>query len=281
MPLFKTKKALTTALNQLDKTQQIGFVPTMGALHEGHASLIQKATLENDIVVVSIFVNPTQFNNREDLLKYPNTISLDVALIYSILDSCMIFIPAVEEMYENSVSPKSYNLGGLDTVMEGAFRANHFNGVATIVSALLRLVKPHKAYFGEKDYQQLTIIKKLVALEDIPVTIVGCPIIRELNGLAMSSRNEQLSTDIREKAGLIFATLSAVKVKFCTQCVQVISEWVRHIFENEEEFTLEYFVIADVKTLKPIMSNKENKPYRAFVAVYVNGVRLIDNISLN
>jgi len=281
MPLFKTKKALTTALHQLDKTQQIGFVPTMGALHEGHASIIQKATLENDIVVVSIFVNPTQFNNREDLLKYPNTIGLDVALIYSILDSCMIFIPAVEEMYENSVSTKSYNLGGLDTVMEGAFRANHFNGVATIVSALLRLVKPHKAYFGEKDYQQLTIIKKLVALEDIPVTIIGCPIIRELNGLAMSSRNERLSTDIREKAGLIFATLSAVKVKFCTQSVQVISEWVHHIFENEEEFTLEYFVIADVKTLKPIMSNRENKSYRAFVAVYANGVRLIDNISLN
>ena len=208
MLVFQTKNELKTYLTiSNSNAKKIGMVPTMGALHLGHASLVEKAISENDLTVVSIFVNPTQFNNQEDLLKYPSTFEKDSQLLKSISKDIIIFAPSVSEMYSDHVASKKYDFQGLDKVMEGAFREGHFDGVGTIVESLLLTASPDRAYFGEKDFQQLQIIKKLVRLQNIPVAIIGCPILRESNGLAMSSRNERLSKELRKEAGFIYETL--------------------------------------------------------------------------
>ncbi|MEP2278232.1 pantoate--beta-alanine ligase [Maribacter sp.] len=281
MPVIQTKTKLKEELKNLGNKRDLALVPTMGALHKGHASLIKKAVEENENIIVSIFVNPTQFNNKEDLDKYPKTIEADIHLISAISEKIIIFTPEVSEIYPNTIVPKIYDFEGLDKVMEGEFRDDHFNGVGTIVEELLNIVQPSRAYFGEKDFQQLRIIQKLTEIQDIPVEIIGCKIIREDHGLAMSSRNERLSKNIRQKAAFIYETLKTAKSKFGTENALNVKDWVINQFENNRDFQLEYFDITDVETLTPIKNKINNVKYRAFIAVYVEDVRLIDNIALN
>lgn len=281
MLLFKTAAALKSHLSSLVQKAQLGLVPTMGALHRGHAALVERACRENDEVVVSIFVNPTQFDNENDLNNYPQTLEPDMALLKMVSEDIIIFAPTVAEIYSNKVAAKTYDFEGLDRVMEGAFRSDHFNGVGTIVETLLRLVAPDRAYFGEKDFQQLQIVKNLVASQNLPVTVVGCPIVRESSGLAMSSRNERLSKPLRNEASFIYKTLVAAKKKFGTKSAKEVVQWVSEQFKVHPLLELEYIEIADSETLTPILKKQHNRKYRAFVAVYADDVRLIDNIALN
>nr|WP_315007499.1 pantoate--beta-alanine ligase [uncultured Capnocytophaga sp.] len=258
----------------------VGLVPTMGALHEGHLSLIQKALSENDIVVVSIFVNPTQFNNAEDLEKYPRNLSGDIKTIERLSQEVIIFAPEISEMYESTPKAISFDFGGLDKVMEGKFREGHFQGVATIVEKLFELVKPTRAYFGEKDYQQILIIKSMLEQRKLPVTLVPCPIVREKSGLAMSSRNERLSPEGRKQAAFIYSVLQEAQKLFTTASVAEVEAFVKEQFSQKEGFDLEYFTITKSDTLEEVKEKKSSESYRAFITVYVEGVRLIDNIAL-
>lgn len=282
MHVFDHKKELVSFLQgERKKNRTIGLVPTMGALHTGHISLVKKALSENDLAVVSIFVNPTQFDKKDDLEKYPRNFDNDIDLLKSVSDKIVVFAPTVDEIYGHNVQSQSYKFDGLDKVMEGEFRAGHFDGVGTIVELLLRTVAPDKAYFGEKDFQQLQIIRKMAQLKKLPYTIIGCPIEREPNGLAMSSRNERLSKTTRKEAGFIHETLQAAKSKFGTESANSIKDWVKSEFGKNPMFNLEYFEIADEDTLTPILKKQDGQKYRAFVAVYADNVRLIDNLRLN
>ncbi|GLB47953.1 pantothenate synthetase [Neptunitalea sp. Y10] len=282
MNLFKEKEKLNDFFsNQNQNATRIGLVPTMGALHEGHISLIHRAVSENDMVVVSIFVNPTQFNNKEDLDKYPRTLQEDIDKIKAFNEHVIIYAPATEDVYATAVQAANFDFDGLEFQMEGKHRPGHFDGVGTIVKKLFEIVKPTNAYFGEKDFQQLQIIKKMVAKEQMPVNIVGCPILREANGLAMSSRNERLQPETRKNASFIFETLLLAKDMFGTKNVRDVEHWVTEAFEKNENFELEYIEICDEETLKPVTENLNTKNYRAFIAVYADEVRLIDNIALN
>ena len=258
----------------------VGLVPTMGALHEGHLSLIQKALSENDIVVVSIFVNPTQFNNAEDLEKYPRNLSGDIKTIERLSQEVVIFAPEISEMYESTPKAISFDFGGLDKVMEGKFREGHFQGVATIVEKLFELVKPTRAYFGEKDYQQILIIKSMLEQRKLPITLVPCPIVREESGLAMSSRNERLSPEGRKQAAFIYSVLQEAQKLFTTAEVAEVEAFVKEQFSQKKGFDLEYFTITKADTLEEVKEKKSSESYRAFITVYVEGVRLIDNIAL-
>lgn len=280
---FHNKTELSHQIDVLKaKGQSIGFVPTMGALHNGHLSLVNKGLGQNDTVVVSIFVNPTQFDNQEDLTNYPRTIDADVALLKTVSDkSIVVYAPSVGDIYGNNIASQSFTYDGLEHEMEGAFRDGHFDGVGTIVKRLLEIVKPNYAYFGEKDFQQLQIIKKLVELHQIPVTIVGCAIHRAEDGLAMSSRNTRLTSEHRAVAPFIYKTLKTAKVKFGTKSAKIVTEWVDKQFKKQPLLELEYFIIADIETLKPVKRKSTKKSYRAFIAVYVGDIRLIDNIALN
>lgn len=260
---------------------KIGLVPTMGALHEAHLGLVREALNANDWVVVSIFVNPTQFDKKEDLDNYPQTLEQDVALLQAVSDDILVFAPSVDDMYEGHTVSEHFDFDGLEHEMEGKFRTGHFDGVGTIVKRLFEIVKPDIAYFGEKDYQQLRIIEKMVEKHQIPVIIKGCEIHREPNGLAMSSRNIRLTADQREEAAVIYRTLKTAKEKFGIKSANEVTEWVEKQFGNYPMFQLEYFTIADTETLKPIKRKSKNKHYRAFIAVYADKVRLIDNIALN
>lgn len=254
----------------------------MGALHHGHLSLVNFGLNDNDFVVVSIFVNPTQFNNVEDLKKYPRTLERDVKLLKTVAEEeIIVYAPTVEDIYADNVTSKTFTFGGLENEMEGAFRPGHFDGVGTIVKRLLEIVKPQKAYFGQKDFQQLQIVKKLVEIHKIPTEIVGCPIFRADDGLAMSSRNERLTSKHRAAAPFIFKTLKSAKLKFGTESALKVTEWVTKQFENNNLLELEYFLIADVETLKPVKRKSTKKTYRAFIAAYAGDIRLIDNIALN
>ena len=259
MLLIKTSKQLQVHLSSLKKNESLGLVPTMGALHIGHAALVKRAVQENDAVVVSIFVNPTQFNNPEDLEKYPQTLKADIKVLEKISKDIIVFAPSTEEMYSENVKSVKYNFGGLEHVMEGAFRDGHFDGVGTIVEALLTLVKPDKAYFGEKDFQQLQIIKKLTEIRKIPVKIVGCPIVRETNGLAFSSRNERLSKRMRNEAAFIYKTLKTAKTKFGTESAKNVKDWVTKQFMQHPDLELEYIEITQAKILKPIIRKQKNR----------------------
>jgi pantoate--beta-alanine ligase len=282
MQIFYGKAALMDYLTSVKTTNStIGFVPTMGALHKGHQSLMLQSTKENDITVVSIFVNPTQFNNPEDLEKYPRTLDDDIIKITNINSDIIVFAPTVDDMYEGKTLSQSFNFDGLENKMEGKFRPGHFDGVGTIVKRLFEIVNPTKAYFGEKDFQQVQIVKKMVEKNHIPVTIITCPIFREINNLAMSSRNERLTLQEREEAGIIYKILSKTKSKFANNSAQNISSWVKNEFEKNKSFTLEYFEIADEDTLSTCIRKSKNKKYRAFIAVFINNIRLIDTISLN
>lgn len=281
MVIHTQKKSLVQALSENSENKRIGFVPTMGALHSGHISLVEKALAENDVAVVSIFVNPTQFNNREDLKTYPRTPEADISILEQLKGNLMVYLPAIADIYEDAVLATHYNFGGLEHQMEGKFRKGHFDGVGTVVNKLLKIIEPQRAYFGEKDYQQLQIVKKLVQIENLPVTIIGCPILREPNGLAMSSRNQRLSAKQFEEASLIFKTLKEVRENFSRKSIAELNALVSERFLQNGHLNLEYFEIANAATLKTAKRKNKATKYRAFIAAFAGDVRLIDNMSLN
>jgi pantoate--beta-alanine ligase len=279
MKVLKSKKTLIDYVErQREMGKKIGFAPTMGALHQGHLSLYKAAKKENDEVISSIFVNPTQFNNPDDFQKYPKTLEKDLELLEKAgVDA--VYVPNVEEMYPDGLNSKKYDFDGLENEMEGKYRPGHFDGVGTIVEELFRQVQPHNAYFGEKDYQQLAIIKKMVEKTKLPVKIHGVPTLREEDGLAMSSRNVRLTETQRKEATIIYETLTKVKEWFKVISLEEIKQKVTDIFRNSN-FELEYFVIADEKTLKETDYFYKDKNYRAFIVAYAGDVRLIDNMHL-
>lgn len=281
MPVFQTQKTLQIEINKaLNQSKKIGFVPTMGALHQGHLSLLEQSLSENEITVLSIFVNPTQFNNADDLKKYPRTLEKDVALVRKLNENILIYAPSVTDIYEGDTISTSFDYDGLEHQMEGRHRPGHFDGVGTIVKKLFEIVKPTNAYFGEKDFQQLQIVRKLVAKHKIPVNIIPCEIYRELSGLAMSSRNERLSEKARNESKLIHKILLEAKEKFMLKSALEVSQFVVREFKKHKNFTLEYFEIAEEETLLTCKRKIKNKNYRGFIAVFIENIRLIDNISL-
>jgi pantoate--beta-alanine ligase len=280
MIVYRTKTDLTGHLISLqNEGKTIGLVPTMGALHQGHMSLVERARAENDFVVVTIFVNPTQFNDPSDLDHYPRTLDQDLELLRQ-LEVDLVFVPSVKEMYPEE-DTRTFDLGGLDKVMEGKHRQGHFNGVAQIVSKLFLLIRPHQAYFGQKDFQQLVIIRKLVELLEINLTIVSCPIIRENDGLAMSSRNTTLSKEDRKLAPFIYETLVHASELMEALSPSQLKEWVILQFKKQSALELEYFEIVEDKELKPINAWAEEVNKVACLAVLLGELRLIDNLNFD
>jgi len=260
---------------------RIGFAPTMGALHEGHLSLYNEAARENDLVISSIFVNPTQFNNAADLEKYPRDVERDLKLLSETGQVDAVYVPSETDLYPDGLKSKNYNFGGMENEMEGKFRPGHFDGVGTVVEELLRQVQPDHAYFGEKDFQQLAIIRELVKQLELPVKIHGVATFREKSGLAMSSRNMRLSETQRAAAAVIYETLQKVNDWFRVISVEEINKRVKDIFDDQRGMQLEYFEIADENTLKQTDFFYKDHSYRAFIVVFVNDVRLIDNMHLD
>jgi pantoate--beta-alanine ligase len=260
-----------------------GFVPTMGALHEGHLSLVSAARKECRIITVSIFVNPTQFNDKDDLKNYPRTIEKDLGLLSGPLsENDIVFIPTVDEIYPEP-DTRVFNFGNLDKVMEGAHRPGHFNGVAQVVSRLFDIVEPEIAYFGQKDFQQLTIIRELVRQTGNRVKIISCPIIREHDGLAMSSRNQLLEPSVRKNAGAIFTTISKSSDLLRTMEIENVKKYVLNNINLLPDFNVEYFEIADDIALNPVKRKsemKKNNKYFACIAVKAGKIRLIDNVEI-
>ncbi|WOC51482.1 pantoate--beta-alanine ligase [Bergeyella porcorum] len=282
MKVLNSRQELSHYIESVKKSNKtIGFAPTMGALHQGHLSLYQAAKKENDIVISSIFVNPTQFNNPEDLEKYPRTIEADLKALEESQTVDAVYLPEVKDLYPDGLKSQAYDFDGLEKEMEGKFRPGHFDGVGTVVEELFNQVKPDNAYFGEKDFQQLAIIKKMVEKKQISVNIIGAPILREPHGLAMSSRNERLTPEQRQNAKIIYKTLKQVNDWFRVISIPEIHERVNTIFENAKDFELEYFTIANEKDLKETDFFYKDQSYRAFIAVFAGPVRLIDNIHLD
>ena len=275
MIVVETIKKLKQELEKYN-SKNIGFVPTMGALHSGHISLVERCVKENDICVVSVFVNPTQFNDKADLERYPRTEEADKKLLEAA--GCdIVFMPQVEEMYPEE-DTRVFNFGSIETVMEGKYRPGHFNGVAQIVSKLFYAVEPTRSYFGEKDFQQVAIIRDMVWQLNIPVEIIACPIIREESGLARSSRNELLSAEERKKAALISQVLSK-SVNFAKDMsVEEVKNWVIDQFKVDEVFKMDYYDIVDGNTLQSVSSWEESDYIVGCIAVYCGKIRLIDNI---
>ena len=278
MQIITTQKALretVSALKELNKT--IGLVPTMGALHQGHASLVRRCVAGNDVTFVSVFVNPTQFNNKEDLVKYPRNLQADAELLTD-MGVDFVFAPTPEEMYtaEEMNQTFAFDFGGLDQVMEGKYRPGHFNGVVQIVSKLFRLVQPNRAYFGEKDYQQLAIIHRMVEVMHMDVQICDCPIVREQTGLALSSRNQRLTEQQRTTAQNIARVLFESRQLTQSQTVQQVQSWVIEQINRIDGLTVEYYEIVDQTTLQPV---SDFSHAIGCVTVYCGDVRLIDNIA--
>lgn len=261
-----------------DSGMSVGLVPTMGALHEGHLSLIRHARKDNDIVVASVFVNPVQFNNPVDLEKYPRTPEKDVAMLESV--GCdAVFMPSVEEMYPTKVEDH-YDFGAIEHVMEGACRPGHFNGVAIVVRKLFEIVQPDRAYFGEKDFQQLAIISKLVKDYNINLEVVPCDIVREKDGLAMSSRNMRLNADERAIAPLIYKVLRETVADYETMSPAEMKALALKKYADIKQFDVEYVEIADETTLQTVTDWKDSEHARIFVALQLGPVRLIDNLRI-
>ncbi len=278
MKIVTTKKELREEIkNRRDEGLVIGFVPTMGALHEGHLSLVEEARKQSDCVVVSIFVNPTQFNNPDDLKTYPRDMEKDVKMLEK-LSVELIFAPTVKEMYPEE-DKRQFDFGMLDKVMEGRFRPGHFNGVAQVVSKLFDFVKPDKAFFGEKDFQQLAIIRRLVKDLEMPVEVVGCPIVREPDGLAMSSRNLLLTPEMRKNAPVIAKTLFE-SVNFATgKTVKETVDMVVSTINDSGKLEVEYFEIVDGNTLQEVDNWDDSDYIVGCIAVFAGKVRLIDNVT--
>ncbi|MFW5820436.1 MAG: pantoate--beta-alanine ligase [Bacteroidota bacterium] len=277
MKIFETTGAIKAYRKSLEKTAGIiGLVPTMGALHQGHLSLIEAAKKECDVVVVSIFINPTQFNDPVDLKNYPRTTREDTKLLAEI-GTDVLFMPGVHDIYPHPDS-RVFNFGQLEKVMEGKYRPGHFNGVAQVVSILFDIIKPHKAYFGQKDFQQLTIIKELVRQLDLDIEIVSCPIIREKSGLAMSSRNRRLDEKSMDDAAIIYKTLRSVIEKKDEKSPAELARWGAEIIDSHPAIELEYFRIVNTGNLQPAKKWGGSGEQVACVAVKINNVRLIDNM---
>jgi len=278
MKIFHKKSDLIDALSKLRESKSsIGFVPTMGALHSGHLSLIKKSLQNNKITVVSIFINPTQFNNTADLTAYPKNLNEDCELLESLSNDIIVFVPEIQEIYKDGMLTNEYDFNGLDKYMEGEFRNNHFQAVATVVELLLDIVEPNSAYFGEKDYQQL----KIISCIKTNVNIIGCSTLRDKNGLALSSRNNRISLSSIEIASNIFKNLNFVKSNFNKLSIENLTKKITLNINLFDQMKLEYFVIADEDKLTPTTVVNVQKKYRAFIAVFVDGIRLIDNIALN
>jgi len=254
----------------------IGFVPTMGALHEGHISLVEESAKENDFTIVSVFVNPTQFNNAADLEKYPRTEDVDIEIL-SESNADAVFFPAIEDIYPHGQKAEKFDFNDLENQMEGKFRPGHFDGVGTVVKRFFELIEPDRAYFGEKDFQQLRIIRQLVENENIPVEIISVPIKRENDGLAMSSRNMRLTKEMRNESPKIFRILTQAKSFFEPHSIEETRQFVKDEF-SKTLLVLEYFEIADEKTLKPVTDKSKPDDIRAFVAAFAGEIRLIDNL---
>lgn len=278
MLVFEKVSEIEAHLNEKPNNESLGFVPTMGALHDGHISLIREAKQQCKTVICSIFVNPGQFNDKSDLDRYPRTPVSDKALLSS--SGCdILFIPSEKEVYPGDPQAPDVNIGNLETTMEGQFRPGHFKGVMTVVNRLFEIIKPQKAFFGKKDFQQLAIIKKMAFLKNLPIEIVGCPIMREKNGLAMSSRNELLSKEERREAGNIHLILSQAASFSGKYSVIELKEWVIDQFKNQEHIKLEYFEIVGQDDLQPVMDLSKGSVIGCF-AGYIGKVRLIDNIEI-
>ena len=280
MLVFRDISTLQNHLNNLkSKEKIIGFIPTMGALHNGHLSLVNKSVSQNDFTVVSIFINPTQFNNVDDLKTYPSDIDKDLELLRSISDKIIVFNPEPNELYSGKIRLDNFNFNGLDKYMEGKFRGDHFVGVATVVSKLFSLIKADNTYFGEKDFQQLRIIENLIKEKNFSTKLIRCETIRSEDGLALSSRNNQLNFSSKKIATNLFKALNFAKEKIDVLSINEIEKKISDNLSNFKEIKLEYFVIADEQNLRPI-KYKQTEKYRAFIAAYVSGVRLIDNVKL-
>ena len=279
MQVFYTSQSLVEQLSK--ENQPIGMVPTMGTLHLGHLSLIEKALSENQTVLVSIFVNPTQFDDKADLENYPINIEADLRKIEQLPGRIFVYTPKVNDIYGNLVTSKSFDLGGLDQVMEGEKRSGHFQGVATVVSHLLKVFNPTNAYFGEKDFQQLRIIEHITESLKLKTKIIGCPIIREKDGLAMSSRNRRLSPFQRKLANKLFEGLKFAKSNAKNESYRTLKKRVVDFFEKYDQLTLDYFTIADSKTLKEVDLKEPVDLGRGFIAAYLGKIRLIDNLDMS
>jgi pantoate--beta-alanine ligase len=277
MDVIETREQLQDRIEQLkNESKSIGFVPTMGALHEGHISLIQCCNKENDITVVSIFVNPAQFNEREDYEKYPRNVNKDLDWLET--ENCnIVFNPSEGEMYPK-LDNRTFDFGNLDKTLEGYYRPGHFNGVAKVVSKLFDYVKPHRAYFGEKDLQQLAIVRELANREQPGLEIIGCPIIREEDGLAMSSRNKRLNKEERKNAAEISKILFKSKSKIDTMSLEELKKWVFDQLNKNAYVDVEYFEIIDEKDFRKVQTWDYSETIRGVVAAWVGNVRLIDNI---
>ncbi len=276
MKVFDKIADVTAELDRLRaEGKTIGFVPTMGALHEGHLSLVKKCVAENDVCIVDAFVNPTQFNNKEDYEKYPRTVDADAKLLEG-AGANLVWFPTESDIYPEP-DTRVFELGPLAEVMEGKFRPGHFNGVAQVLTRLFSIVKPDRAYFGEKDFQQLAIVREMVKHYNIPVQIVGCPIVREADGLALSSRNMRLSAEQRQHALRISKTLFASLDKMKEMSVEEVKQWVIKEVNSEPGLEVEYFEISDSLTLQPV-ENWNNENIVGCITVYCGEVRLIDNI---
>lgn len=279
MDIISTVVDLEKLLSKLPKDKTLGFVPTMGALHPGHLSLVRQAISENQVSLCSIFVNPTQFNKTEDLDSYPNQMEADLLLLEA--TGCdIVFTPTKSEIYPRTFKSKQYNFGNLDKVMEGANRPGHFEGVATVVSRLFDLVQPQKAYFGEKDFQQLAIIKSLVKQDNRCIQIIPCPILRESDGLAMSSRNLRLETRYREASPRVYQRLLELHKQMDEKSVEQLKQWMIKEYEEDRDLKLEYFEISNPQTLEKSIHWTDNQEHIACIALYAGEIRLIDNILL-
>ena len=281
MRILKTINELISLINELKANNKtIGFVPTMGALHEGHLTLVRQCVAENEVCIVSVFVNPTQFNNKADLEKYPRNVEKDAQLLEK-AGCAYVFAPSADEMYsaDELENTFEFDFGGMDRLMEGKFRPGHFNGVVQVVSKLFKLVQPDKAYFGKKDFQQLAIIHRMVRLMHFQVEIIDCPIVREASGLAMSSRNERLSAAERDTAANIYRILNESRNLTDTMSPGELTQWVTDEVNNAGGLSVEYFDIADRETL--ITIDRWQPESIGCIAVFCGEVRLIDNIEYN
>jgi len=278
MYVFKTSKEILNFLNKTNKS--IGLVPTMGTLHLGHESLIKKALIENEIVIVTIFINPTQFDNKDDLINYPRNIESDVEKIKKLDSKIIIYNPSIKDIYIDNINVKDFNFGFIGNELEGHFRKNHFNSVATIVEKLFNLFKPKRAYFGEKDYQQILIIKDLILKSNLNVELTSCPTVRDYDGLALSSRNDFLSKKDRKIAPVIYKTLLNVKNKIKHEQIKSVIFKIKNELKSTPSLKLEYLEIREALSLKPVKKINKEKKYRAFISARIGKIRLIDNIEL-
>jgi len=279
MKIISGVSELEIFLRKRSKNKSLGFVPTMGALHQGHLSLVKKSMAQNNISLCSIFVNPTQFNNTNDLGSYPVRLDADLKILEEI--GCdIVFTPSKTEMYPEGFAARSYDFGSLDKVMEGANRPGHFEGVAMVVSRLFEIIQPQRAYFGEKDFQQLAIIRSLTAQSFKNIEIVPCPILREPDGLAMSSRNLLLDENLRAAAPRIYQRLLGLHKQTKTKTVSELKQWVVEEFNSDKDLRLEYIEISDAASLKKTMQWSDYQKHIACIAVLAGSVRLIDNILL-